>query len=330
MINKYLLYKVLFISTEIYFMSTDQTAKTVEQQFQKLQSLLSKLPDPAALNTIGRASAYVIKNEPRLLFADILTKDINPKWESTKDLAKGAKNLGSKLATYFSTIKEQTEEDGFKLAFASVKEDLTLTANTAIDATLKALEEAPKTASHIRSSIINFSDQIVLNYQSLETEEEKGAYLFKLTLYASILGVGFYYGHEMPDYDFVLWGAGAHRSFLTHSALPFLTVKAVATGILRLLERTDLHLQDDTAALVLSEELQQCLKLIVFGFGAGTTFHLLVDGLVQTGGTIRLHGIFDGQSAGSIISGTKIDDMAYTTIMGLFSSYETKKVVTAV
>nr|BFD61102.1 hypothetical protein CKG001_32090 [Bdellovibrio sp. CKG001] len=307
-------------------MSNDQNAKIAKDQILTLQSLLGKLPGPTALQTIGRASCHVLKNEPKLLLSDILTKDLKPKWNAAKDLGNGAKAFGNKLTTYFANVKKQSEDNGIKSALSYMKEDIKQTSANAKENTLKTLEETPKTIKQIQSSLISFSDQIVLNYQSLETEEEKGAYLFKLTLYSSLLGVSFYYGHELPDYDFALWGAGAHRSFLSHSALPFLTVKAVATAILRLLERSDLHLQRDPAALALSGEMQQCLKLLVFGFGAGTTFHLLVDGLVQTDGTIRLHGIFDGKSSGSIISGTRIDDMAYTTLMGLFSGYETKKV----
>ncbi|WP_413292336.1 hypothetical protein ACLSU7_13095 [Bdellovibrio sp. HCB185ZH] len=307
-------------------MSTNEKSN---EQLLILQSLLKTTPDLITLRTVGEATWFVLKMERDLLYADILQKDLKPSWNSTKDLATGAKNFGGKVASYFTNIKGKAESNGIDAAVSTLTSDIAQAARHTKNSLQETLEETPQALKQIRSNIIGFSDQIVLDYQKIETDEEKGAYLLKLALYASILGISFYGGNELPDMDFKLWGPGAHRSFLSHSAIPFLTIKVTATLLLRVLERSDERLKDKPEALGLSKEIQQCLNLLVFGIGAGITTHLLIDGLIQTGGTIRLHNIFEGTSSGSLIAGTKIDDMAYTTLMGLFAGYETKKVAVA-
>lgn len=274
---------------------------------------------------LASAVGEVISNEKAEIARDILAKDIMPAKAKVLNLGSRIKSLG-KDAVKFSRESFQKIQEGKK---DELLEGLKTTSTEALingkDLIISKTKSAAESIPEIKTNTVAFVDRITNEYTELQNDDDKARYILKLCLYSAIFSYGFYKGNELPDADFALWGAGAHRSFLSHSVAPFLVASAGLTLLDRVLERAEKHLQNQPSSLKLNKDLRLMISIFGIGLGSGMTVHLAIDGLVQTGGTIRIHDL-DGNSFGSIIAGTKIDDMAYTTAMSLFTGKMTSDI----
>jgi hypothetical protein len=279
------------------------------------RQLFETEPNAIALKELGAALAEVLKNERNELAKDLLQKDLVPFGRKLKDKAISIKDGGRAIAAFASNFQTSVKDKGFSFTLGHVTKDA---ADAAINLKNSAVELAFTALPEVRNRMIKFVDKIAADYDALETDQDKAKYIGKLALYASVFSYGFYQGHALPDSDFKIWGAGSHRSFISHSVLPMFVTAASATVLYRILERAEAKLEPGTDAQRWSQTIRTATKLFTAGFGAGLAFHLVVDGTIQTGGTIRIHDL-NGNVLGSMIPGTRTDDMAYATAMGLFA-----------
>lgn len=277
----------------------------------------------AAMRELGLAIGRVLAEEKLHLAKDVAEKDIQPRLQKAKGTLRTMFNVISNAIDEQRSLVEKIRAGETEAAVEELKAKATSGYEAAKVGAARAASGVVDTVRGINANGVKFVDRMRAEYQSLDSEDERARYILRTVLYASVLSYGFYVGHELPDADFKLWGAGAHRSFLSHSVVPFLAVSAGLTVLLRALERAEGHLKTDEAKQ-LCHTIKTVLSLFGLGVGSGMTFHLVVDGLVQTGGTILIHDL-SGNSYGSIFSGTRIDDMAYTTAMSLFTANEAKK-----
>ena len=293
------------------------TAFQPDQLIEILNKFINENIPKEALVDIGKACLFN-KDDMHVIMMSIFTKDITPKIQTAQSVAKKLKDFSKAGGSYFETLKSKKESEGLSGMFNLLKNDSVNLAEETVTATKNAYYEAKEVLPEVKSAIIKFCDSVSQDYSSLSTDEEKGRYILRMSVLMIILGGSFYYGNELPDSDIKIWGIGRHRSYLSHSVFPMLVVSSVVTVLLRSFEQAETKLTDKPEALSLLSDLKLMLNLFKTGFGSGLAFHLLVDGLYQTGGTIRFHDL-SGNYKGVLVRGTKIDDMAYTTIMGLFS-----------
>lgn len=285
---------------------------------QNLDELLKDSIPKDVLVEIGKA-CILDKKDLQVIMTNLLSKDISPLVDNAKVKASKIKDFGIESKNYFDKLKNVGESSGVVGVFQSLKEDSVKLADQTKNAVVETFVNAKTIIPEARSRIIKFCDSIVKDYNSLESEEEKGRYILKMTIFLSIFAMALNAGNELPDSDFSIWGAGAHRSFLSHSVLPMILVSAATTILLRTIEQAETKLENNKEALHWTNNIKTILNLTRIGFGAGLTFHLFVDGLVQTGGTIRIHDL-SGNVIGSLVPNTRVDDMVYTTLMALLSN----------
>lgn len=283
-----------------------------------LKSFLGSEPALGALGELGKAVTIVLRDEKAALGADLLNKDMIPAFESGKSGLSKIGNAGKSAFSFAKSLADASKEEGLRSVARAVGNTIATNANeltATVSEKASLLKEAIPAA---KRQFGGFLDQIQHDYGRLETNEDRARYISKLCLYAGVFVAGLYAGHELPDSDLTLWGAGAHRSFLSHSAVPLLAASAGVKVLGRILERAEAHLEPGSEAIKLSHTIRTVTKVFTGGLGAGMAVHLVVDGLVQTGGTIRIHDL-EGNVIASLVPGTRIDDMAYTTAMGFFS-----------
>lgn len=293
---------------------TNNSAQSFENL---LNNFINENVPTEQLIEIGRA--FKLNQEDWLeISRNIKEKDITPLLSNLKTNFENLKKVGNDSVNYFDKLKNNFKQNGIDAALSELKKDGSHLVEDLTTATKQLLEDSKSILPEAKSRIINFCDSIVNDYSKLETDEEKGRYILRLALLTVLFSYAFYKGNDLPDSDFFIWGAGAHRSFLSHSAIPMVIVSIASTVIVRILEQVETKLQDNLEAKKTVGDLKLILNILKLGFGAGLSTHLFIDGLYQTGGTIRIHDL-NGKVLGSLVSGTKVDDMAYTTIMALFT-----------
>ena len=291
--------------------------KSNSDYLKNLDELLKDSIPKDVLIEIGKA-CVLDKNDLQIIMSNLLTKDIYPIIDNAKIKASKIKDFGVESKNYFDKLKNIGNSTGVFGVFQSLKEDSEKLADATKNSVLETFENVKTIIPETRSRITNFCDSIVNDYNSLESEEEKGRYILKMTIFLSVFAIALNAGHEIPDSDFLIWGAGAHRSFISHSILPMILVSTATTIFLRTIEQAETKLVNNKEALIWTSNIKTILNLTRVGFGTGLTFHLFVDGLIQRGGTIRIHDL-SGNVIGSLIPNTRVDDMIYTNLMALFS-----------
>ena len=141
------------------------------------------------------------------------------------------------------------------------------------------------------------------DYNQLKSNEDRGRYILKLSLYAGIFGVAFH--------------KGSSQKMLSKSTLPLVVLGLTMVFINRILEQAEIKLSDSPGALKLSEDLRSLLRTLNMGFSSGMTFNLMVDGIVDQ--KININDL-EGKTIGSLMPKSLIDSMIYSTLMGLFSN----------
>lgn len=291
--------------------------KSNADYLKSLDELLKDSIPKDVLIELGKA-CILDKNDLQIIMSNLLTKDIYPMIDNAKVKASKIKDFGIESKSYFDKLKNIGHSAGMLGVFQTLKEDSEKLADQTKDVVVETFDNVKTVIPETRSRITNFCDSIVNDYNSLESEEEKGRYILKMTIFLSIFAMALNIGHELPDSDFSIWGTGAHRSFISHSVLPLILVSAATTILLRTIEQAETKLVNNKDALNWTSNVKTILNLTRIGFGTGLTFHLFVDGLIQRGGTIRIHDL-SGNVIGSLVPNTRVDDMVYTTLMALFS-----------
>ena len=110
---------------------------------------------------------------------------------------------------------------------------------------------------------------------------------------------------------------GAKQKMLSRSTLPLMALGITLVFVNRILEQAESKLQTNEGALKLSQDLRSLLRTLNMGLSSGMTFNVMIDGVVDQ--NIQVHDL-DGKTIGSLMPKSIIDNMIYSTLMGLFSN----------
>jgi hypothetical protein len=263
-----------------------QNAKTSPQEFMTLlQKLLNEKIPTENIVALGGAIATLRFDDWKLVGGHIFSKDMKPIYYSAKSKIISLKELKT-------TIKKEGQNSFFK----NIKENSKNLAKGSINNARINIPVA-------KDRLTRFTKKITTDYGNLKTNEDRGHYIFKLSLYSGVFAMAFQ--------------KGAKQRMLSKSTLPIIALGVTLVFINRILEQAEEKLQDNTGALKLSQDLRSLLRTLNMGFSSGMTFNVMIDGIVDK--KIQISDL-NGKSLGSLMPKSIIDNMIYTTMMGLFST----------
>lgn len=253
-----------------------------------LQKLLNEKIPADNLIALGSAIATLKFDDWKSVGGNIFTKDIRPIYQLSKRKV-------ISLKEFKKNIKEEGPVSFFK--------NLAKNSRSTIQGSIK---NATVNIPEAKDRVTLFTKKIASDYNKLQNNEDRGSYILKLSLYSGVFAMAFH--------------KGAKQKMLSRSTLPLIALGVTLLLINRILEQAESKLETNPGALNLSEDLRSLLRTLNMGFSSGMTFNVVVDGLVDQ--KIQISDS-NGRTIGSLMPKSIIDNMIYTTLMGLFSN-ETK------
>ena len=250
-----------------------------------LQQVLSEGIPAGDFVALGGAIAKLDPREWKSVAGNIFTKDLKPIYTSSKN----------KIIS-FKELKNNIKEEGT----SSFLKKLAKNSKNAIKGTI---QHATVSIPEAKNRLTTFSGKIIDDYNHLKTNEERGRYILKLSVYSGIFALAFQ--------------KGAKQKMLSKSTLPLVIVGVTLVFLNRILEQAEENLNESPGALKLSKDLRSLLRTLNMGFSSGMTFNVMVDGIVDQ--KIQINDL-NGKTIGSLMPKSIIDNMIYTTLMGLFST----------
>jgi hypothetical protein len=267
----------------------ENTKQKTEDFLKLLEKLLSEKIPTENLVSLGAAISKFRVDDWKNIVSAILVKDLKPVYLTGKE----------KILS-FKKIKENLKIDGPKGFFKNIagsSKDLIK------DLARGSIKNAKISIPEAKDRLSIFSKKIVNDYNSLSTNEDRGRYILKLSLYSGIFGVAFH--------------RGTKHKFLSFATLPLVASGVTLLFVNRLLEEAEAKLSHDPGAVSLSKDIRSLIKTLNMGFSSGMTFNIMVDGLIDQ--KIEINDL-NGKTIGSLMPKSVIDNMIYTTLMGLFST----------
>ncbi|MBY0413845.1 MAG: hypothetical protein K2Q18_06755 [Bdellovibrionales bacterium] len=255
-----------------------------------LQKLLNEKIPTTDLMVLGSAIASLNIEDWKLVGGNIFTKDVRPLYQNTKRKVISLKDLKK-------SIKTEVPKSFFKNFARNSKEIVK-----------GSIQNATVSIPEAKNRLSTFTKKISTDYSKLKSNEERGNYILKLSLYSGVFAIAFQ--------------RGAKQKMLSKSTIPLIALGMSLVFINRVLEQTESKLQKNTdglGALNLTRDLRSLLKTLNSGLTSGMTFNLMVDGLNLVDQKININNL-EGKTIGSLMPKSIIDNMIYTTLMGLFSN----------
>lgn len=250
-----------------------------------LQKLLNEKIPTDQLISLGGAIATLKFADWKSVGENILVKDFKPIFNNSKDkvisfkeLKKEIVNVGPK--TFIKNLAKKSQ-DTFK----------------------GSIKEARVNIPEAKNRLSLFTRKISSDYGKLTSNEERGNYILKLSLYGGVFALAFQ--------------RGVKQKMLSRSTLPLIALGVTLVLINRVLEQAESNLKDNPGAVELSKDLRSLLRTLNSGLTSGMTFNIMVDGIAQQ--NIKVNDL-NGQTIGSLMPKSIVDNMIYTTLMGLFSN----------
>lgn len=263
-----------------------QNAKMSPQEFiTLLQKLLNEKIPTDNLIALGGAIATLKLDDWKSVGGNIFSKDVKPIYHSTKNKIISLKELKSSI-----------KEEGPKSIFKNLAENSKNLLKGSIHSARVNVPDA-------KDRLVRFTKKLTSDYSNLKSNEDRGNYILKLSLYSGVFALAFQ--------------KGARQKMLSKSTLPLIIVGVTLVFVNRILEQAEEKLTDNPGALKLSQDLRSLLRTLNMGFSSGMTFNVMVDGIVDQ--KIQINDL-NGKSIGSLMPKSIIDNMIYTTLMGLFST----------
>lgn len=263
-----------------------QNAKISPQEFiTLLQKLLNEKIPTDNLVALGAAIATLRFDDWKSVGGNIFSKDMKPIYYSTK-----------KKIISLKELKTSIKKDGPKSLFKNLAEN-------SKNLIKGSIQSARLNVPDAKDRLTRFTKKIATDYSHLKTNEDRGNYILKLSLYSGVFAMAFQ--------------KGAKQKMLSKSTLPLIALGVTLVFVNRILEQAEEKLKDNPGALKLSQDLRSLLRTLNMGFSSGMTFNVMVDGIVDQ--KIQINDL-NGKSIGSLMPKSIIDNMIYTTLMGLFSS----------
>ncbi|MEA9357457.1 hypothetical protein SHI21_14615 [Bacteriovorax sp. PP10] len=266
-----------------------QNAKISPQEFiTLLQKLLNEKIPTDNLVALGAAIATLKLDDWKSVGGNIFSKDMKPIYYSTK-----------KKIISLKELKTTIKKDGTKSVFKNFAEN-------SKNLIRGSIQSARVNVPDAKDRLTRFTKKIATDYSHLKTNEDRGNYILKLSLYSGVFAMAFQ--------------KGARQKMLSKSTLPLIVLGVSLVFINRILEQAEEKLQENPGALKLSQDLRSLLRTLNMGFSSGMTFNVMVDGIVDQ--KIQINDL-NGKSIGSLMPKSIIDNMIYTTLMSLFSTEKT-------
>ena len=250
-----------------------------------LQKLLNEKIPTDNLIALGSAIATLGLDDWRAVGKNIFLKDIKPIYQSTKKKTSSIKELKN-------TIKKEGAKSFLK----------TLSENSK-NLIQGQVHNARINVPEAKNRLTRFVKKIGHDYNHLATNEDRGNYILKLSLYSGVFAMAFQ--------------KGAKHKMLSRSTIPLIVLGFTLVFVNRILEQAEEKLTDRSGALKLSQDLRSLLRTLNMGLTSGMTLNVVVDGIVDQ--NIQINDL-NGKSLGSLMPKSIIDNMIYTTLMGLFSN----------
>jgi hypothetical protein len=250
-----------------------------------LQKFLNDKIPAENLIALGGAIATLKLDDWKSVGGNIFTKDIRPIYQSSK-----------KKVITLKELKKNIKDEGPK-AFLK---NLAKNSKETLQGTIK---NARVNIPEAKDRVALFTKKIASDYNQLQDNEDRGNYILKLSLYSGVFAMAFQ--------------KGAKHKMLSKSTLPLIAIGVVLVFINRVLEQTESKLENNSGALKLSQDLRSLLRTLNTGFSSGMTFNVVVDGIVDQ--KIEINDLH-GKTIGSLLPKSLIDNMIYTTLLGLFSN----------
>ena len=250
-----------------------------------LQKIISDGVPTSDLKALGEALVTLKPADWKSVAGNIFVKDMKPIYHSSKNKFTSLKELKN-------NIKTETTPTFFKrIAFSSK------------DFLKGSIKSATVSIPEVKSRLSTFSSKIIGDFNQLKTNEDRGRYILKLSLYSGIFAVAFQ--------------KGAKQKMLSRSTIPLVVLGVSLVVINRLFEQAETKLAHAPGALKLSQDLRSLLRTLNMGFSSGMTFNVMVDGALDQ--KIQINDL-NGKTLGSLMPKSIIDNMIYTTLMNLFST----------
>ena len=250
-----------------------------------LQKILSDGVPAKDLIALGEALVTLRPTDWKSVAGNVFVKDIKPIYHSSKNKISSLKDLKNNL-------KIESTPSFFKRMTSDSKEFLK-----------GSIKSATVSIPEVKNRLTTFSSKIIGDFNQLKTNEERGRYILKLSLYSGIFAVAFQ--------------KGAKQKMLSRSTVPLVVLGVTLVFVNRLLEQAETKLAHAPGALKLSQDLRSLLRTLNMGFSSGMTFNVMVDGALDQ--KIQINDL-NGVTIGSLMPKSIIDNMIYTTLMNLFST----------
>ena len=250
-----------------------------------LQKILSDGVPTADLMALGEALVTLRPTDWKSVAGNVFVKDMKPIYHSSKKKLSSFKDLKN-------NIKIETTPSFFKRIASDSKDFLK-----------GSIKSATISIPEVKNRLSTFSSKIIGDFNQLKTNEERGRYILKLSLYSGIFALAFQ--------------KGAKHKMLSRSTVPLVVLGVTLVFINRLFEQAETKLAHAPGALKLSQDLRSLLRTLNMGFSSGMTFNVMVDGALDQ--KIQINDL-NGKTIGSLMPKSIIDNMIYTTLMNLFST----------
>lgn len=251
-----------------------------------LQKLLSEGIPTADLVALGGAITMMKPADWKSVAGNVFVKDMKPIYHSGK-----AKIISLK------ELKDSIKQEGSPKSFFK-----NLAANSK-DFLKGPIQNAKVSIPEAKNRLASFATKIMGDYNQLKSNEDRGRYILKLSLYTGIFAMAFH--------------KGSKQKMLSKSTLPLIALGITLVFVNRILEQAESKLKATPGAMKLSQDLRSLLRTLNMGFSSGMTFNVMVDGIVDQ--KIEVSDV-NGKTIGSLMPKSIVDQMIYSTLMGLFST----------
>lgn len=267
-----------------------------ELALHNLDDIINDHIPSSTLKTIGRAFQHFTTEDLLEIGSTILKEDITPLFKNFKINATAIKGKGLHLFNYANHLTHTAKKEGFKNLLAEIKSDSRHLLNKTKTETSENYHQTIILIPETKKRLSEFVQNVSRDYSLLQSDEERGKYILKLSAYASIFLLAFQSGSNFPK-------ASEQKNFIRKTLLPVLVVNGSLTLINRILEQVEKKICHNPEALGVTREIRKFIKIVNMGIGSGMTLQAIADGLTQTSMTTK----------------GKVDSLVHSTVLALFS-----------
>lgn len=249
----------------------------------------------SALQTIGHAFKNFTTEDIVEIGSTILKEDLAPLLQELKISANAIKGKGHFLLNYAYKLGFTVKAEGLQNLVAIIKTDAWGFFNKPKKEETKNFHQTIILIPETKKRLTEFMQNISRDYSLLESDEEKGKYILKLSAYASIFIIAFQSGAGLSNIS-------EQKNFIRKILLPVLVANGSLTLINRTLEQAEKKISHNPEALSATREIRKFVKIVNMGIESGMTLQAIADGLLQS----------------KIVPKGKVNALVHSTVLAFF------------